>query len=236
MPYAPVGALTDHFGILAIVNGAGTLDDIMELVGSTKNNIAKSPATAADAKGDNAATTWFGAPTTMYEASSTFAVKSGSFSLALLKCGYIASGKAILSIEVSTENGAWPQITVSGRLGCIDPATLKTYALPALTVTGIKVAQVLGFTVTAGCALNSSSLSASVEFAEQADGLGVPVAQDVAGGMIQGSATFVGLTAAPAWSVTLSGAVETAPPGSEEPQAAYNTGTGTWEARLAVDA
>lgn len=235
MPYSAFGAQTDHFGILAIVLGEGTLGDVLELVNSTKTPIPKSRAEAADENGDIAAATWYGDAGTMFEASSTFAVKSGSFSLNLLKCGYIASTKAVLSIELTTENGAWPQLTVSGRLGCIDPATLKTYTLPDLTVYGKKQAQALGFSVTSGCKLTGSSVSASVDFSEQTDGLGVPVAQDVSGGFVSATADFVGVTAAPAWTVTLSGAIETQVPGSEEPQAAYNTGSGAWEKILAVD-
>ena len=232
----PFGALTDHFGILAIVNGAGTLADCLTLVGSSKTPIALSRADAQDENGDITASSWFGAPATMFEASSTFAVKSDSFSLNLLKCGYIATTKAILSIDVKTENGAWPQITVSGRLGCIDPATLKTYTLPAFTISGKKQAQPIGFTVTAGCKLTGSGFSASVDFAEQADGVGVPCAQDVSGGVLTGSGDFVGVTAVPAWTVTgITGAVETQAPGNDEPQAAYSTGTGTWEMMLSVD-
>lgn len=229
MSYSPFGAQTDHFGILA------TADGVLELVSSTKTPVPKAIAYAQDENGDNTDDTAYGAPATMFEASSVFAVKSGSFSLNLLKLGFIASTKALLSIELSTENGAWPQLTVSGRLGCIAPATLKTYTLPDITIHGKKQAQALGFTVTSGCKLTGSSLSASVDFAEQTDGLGVPVAQDVSGGVISGSGTFVGITVAPGWTVTLSGASELAAPGSEEPQAAYNTGSGTWEAMLAVD-
>lgn len=243
MPYSAFGALTDHFRILAIANGAGTLADDLELISSTKTLIAKSRADAQDENGDIAASTWFGAPATMFEASSTFAVKSGSFSIHLLKLGFVESGMCILSFDIKTENGGWPQLTVSGRLGCIDPATLKTYTLPAGsspgtgdTITGIKTAQAIGFTVTAGCKLTSSGVTASIDFAEQTDGLGVPAAQDCSGGTISGSASFVGVTAAPAWTVTgITGATETQAPGSEEPQAAYNTGSGAWEMRLAVD-
>jgi hypothetical protein len=236
MSYSPFGAQTDHFSILTTVLGEGTLADVLELVSSTKTIVPKAMAYAQDENGDNADGTVYGAPTTMYEASSTFAVKSGSFSLNLLKLGYIASTKAILSIEIPTENGGWPQLTVSGRLGCIDPASLKTYTLPDITIYGKKQAQVMGFTVAAGCKLTGSNLSASVEFSEQTDGMGVPVAQDVAGGVVTVTADFVGITAAPGWTVTHSGASELAAPGSEEPQAAYNTGSGTWEIMLAVDA
>ena len=236
MTYSPFGAQTDHFGILNIAAGEGTLGNVLELVSSTKTIVPKAMAYAQDENGDNTAGTVYGAPTTMYEASSTFAVKSGSFSLKLLKLGYIASTKALLSIELSTENGGWPQLTVNGRLGCIAPATLKTYTLPDITIYGRKQAQMIGFTVKEGCKLTGSNLSASVEFSEQADGMGVPVAQDVAGGVVTVTADFVGITAAPGWTVTHVGASELAAPGSEEPQAAYNTGSGTWEMMLAVDA
>jgi hypothetical protein len=209
MSYAPFGAHDDHFGILAIANGEDTLADVLTLISAPKNNIAKSVAYAADENADNAANTAYGAPDTMFEASNVFHVTSGSFSLELLKCGFIASGKAITSIDVKTSNGGWPEITVTGRLGCIDPTTLKTYTLPDITIYGKKCAQVIGFTVTAGCKLTGSGLTASVDFAEDTDGSGVPVAQDVSGGTLTGSGDFVAITAPPAWTVTLSGALAT---------------------------
>jgi hypothetical protein len=235
MPYAPFGAHDDHFGILAIVNGGDTIADCLTLISAPKNNIAKSSVYAQDENGDNAALTVYGAPTTMFEASNVFHVTSGSFNLNLLKVGFVASGKAITSIDVKTSNGGWPEITVTGRLGCIDPATLKTYTLPDITITGKKAAQPIGFTVTAGCKLTGSGLTASVDFAEVTNGEGVPVAHDVSGGTLSGSGDFVAVTATPAWAVTLSGATATKAPGNEGPQAAYDTGSGSWEKMLAVD-
>jgi hypothetical protein len=138
---------------------------------------------------------------------------------------------------VKTGNGEWPTLTVTGRLGCLTPETAKTYTLPAVVIAGKKSAQPIGFTVGVGCKLTGSGMTASIEFAEQADGVGVPCAHSCSGGKVSGSGDFVGVTAVPAWTVTgITGAVETQAPGNEEPQAAYSTGSGTWEAILAVDA
>jgi len=237
------GALTDHFGILTIVNGAGTLDDVFELVASSKTPIALSRGDATDENGDIAASTWYGQTTEadLYEASSTFAMKSGTMEVDVLQLGELVAGSVVTGIEISTGSDGWPQFTFNGTLGAetiVAPtACTNKFTMPdGLTVLGVRRAQLLGFTIDEGCRLTGSSLSASVDLASQADGLGEPVAHGVSGGVMTGTAELVGITAAPAWTVTLADASETQVPGADEGQAAYHTGSGAYEIILTRDA
>jgi len=216
------GATTDHFSL------AGT--DLI-LISSTKAPLAKGRADALDEKGDIVEFTHFGLAT-IYEVSCTYCLKSGSLDLSTLDLGMLATGILASSIEAKTENGSYPTITVNGRTGAIDPATLDTFALPAITITGIKAAQLMGFTIAEGCKILSCGLSASIDVVDQANGLGVQVAMGISGGIATVSAEFQGITVAPGWTLTLSGLVATQAPGADEPQAAYMTGTGNAEIKL----
>lgn len=240
---ADFGALTDHFGILAISDGAtGTLADVLTLVDSSKTPVAESRADANDENNDIAASTFYGAGA-LFEASSTFALTSGDLDTALLLCGEIAVQKFIATVVIPTSNDGWPQITVSGTLGAetmVAPsgALSNKFSLPSVTLTARKQAQQIGFTTGAGCKLTGATLSASVELAQQEDGLGEPAAHGVSGGTFEVSADFVRITAAPSWAVTAPGIglTETQAPGSAEGQAAYHTGTGTAAGTLTRDA
>lgn len=218
MPYAPFGATTDHFSLV-------TTDLVLE--SGSKTPIALSRADAQNEHGDIVASTWFGAPGTMFDAENTYLLKSGSLNLNTLALGLKAAGIVILKIGITTGNGEWPKIKVSGKLGAL--ADWGTFTLPSITIQGKKLAQVMGFTTAEGCRLTGSAFEFSCNMPEATNGLGVPVAQAIDGATGSLSADFVGVTAAPAWTVTLSGATETQAPGSEEPQAAYNTGSGTAE-------
>ena len=239
------GALTDHFGILAIVRDGGTLADVLTLVDSSKTPVAESRADAMDENNDIAASTFYGAGD-LFEASSTFALTSSTLDTALLLCGEIAVQKFVQSVEISTSNDGWPQITVSGTLGAetMDTSTTNQFSLPSYTLNARKQAQQIGFTTGAGCKLTGSSLSASVELAQQEDGVGEPVAHDVSGGTIEISADFTEITAAPswtdaagtAWASTETDLTETKAPGRQGAQAAYATGTGTAAGTLTRDA
>jgi hypothetical protein len=234
------GAYTDHFGILAITSGEGTLADVLEITGSSKTPDAQSRAEATDANGDPAAATWYGNTAgELYDASNTFVCKSGSFSTAVLKCGELTAGSVVTSIEISTSNDGWPQITVSGKLGAetiVAPTGLKnTWTFPAVTVTGAKRAQLLGFTVGTDGALTGSSLSGAVDLAQQEDGEGEPVAHGVSGGLLTQTAQLVYVSGAPTWTKGAS-FTETQAPGSDESQASYITTSATAEAIWSRDA
>jgi hypothetical protein len=226
------GALTDHFAILEIAG----MSDILKLVSSSKVPRAQERADAQDENEDIAASAYHGnSAGEIYEISSTFALKSGTLTLSDLNIGELVAGTVAESLGLTTANGAWPQLTVSGFLGLetITAPTGKTnkFTLPAISVLGIKQAQCLGFTVSAG-KLTGSSITFNCSLAEQQDGLGEPVAHGVSGGTGELTAEFVRILTAPAWALA---AVLTAAeflaevtqsPGAEEGQAAWHTATG----------
>jgi hypothetical protein len=242
------GALTDHFSILAITHGEGTLDDVLVLVASSKVPRAQNIADAMDANEDVAARAFSGnSAGAIFEASSTFALKSDSLDLSDLVVGELEAGVLAESIEVSTSNGGWPQITVTGFLGTetiTAPAGYTNqFTLPAITVNGVKQAQTMGFTVTTG-RLTASKLAFNCTMAEQADGVGEPAAHGVSGGTGELTAEFVRVDSAPAWALAAvlddSGeglgkvflAEVTQAPGADEGQAAWHTASGAAAFRL----
>jgi hypothetical protein len=222
------GALTDHFGVLAMTAGAGTLDDILVLVDSSKDPASDSEADATDENNDPAATTYYGAGD-IEEASSTFDVIKGDFDTALILLGEIDTGKCIESVAATTSNTAWPRIVVSGKLGCetmVAPTgKLNTFTNKSVTIANRKQAQPLGFTVGNGCKLTGSSMTSTIELAQTEDGLGEPAAHAVSGGKVVVTGEFVRVTAAPSWTVTSPGIglTQTKAPGLAEGQAAYHT-------------
>jgi hypothetical protein len=215
----------DHFGIEA---------EGWEILKSTKTARAMARADARDEENDIVDSTWYGNTAgTLFDATVEWVLKSGSLVLSAISIGELATGKFLGSFVVATSQDGWPKITATGVLGtsAMTAPSGKTnkFALPAITITGAKRAQPLGFTTTAGCVLTGSEVSASVDIAEQADGEGEPCAHGLSGGVLTGSGTFTGTTGSPAWSVTLSDAEETQSPGDETAEAGYNTGTGTYE-------
>ncbi len=218
------GALTDHFGYAS--------SDLI-LVDSSADPNPETRTDATDENGDIAASTWHGAGG-IEDISCTYALKSGTLNLNTLVVGEkTATTQFIESIEVAPTNAQWPQITVSGKKGLVaitaPDGKLNTFALPSITIKGIKAAQEMGFTTGANCKLTGASLSASCTMEQQDDGVGDPAAHGVSGGVMTVSADFVRITAAPSWTVTLADAEETKAPGVEQGQAAYHTGTGTYE-------
>lgn len=223
------GALTDHFGLASA--------DLI-LVESSETKIEQSRADAQDENGDIAASTFYGNTTQdMREVSCTYALKSGTLNVNTIKLGVLADAPTVVreSVEVSTSNSEFPQVTVSGRKNIITPSSptgkLNTFTLPSLSIAGRMVAQPIFCTAGAGCRINATSLSANIEIAQQDNGIGEPIAHGVSGGQGTFSADFVRITAAPSWSIvttgnTSFGITETQAPGAEQGQASYHTGTG----------
>lgn len=223
------GALTDHFGLASA--------DLI-LVNSSNTKIEQSRADAMDENGDIAASTFYGNTTqNMREVSCTYALKSETLNINTIKLGALAASPTVLreSIEVTTSNSEYPQITVSGRLNIISMTAptgkVNTFTLPTLTLSGRKVAQPIFCTAGAGCKITGTSLSANIEVAQQDNGLGEPIAHGVSGGTGTFSAEFVRVTQACSWSIvttnnTSFGITETQAPGAEQGQAAYHTATG----------
>ena len=221
---AEFGGLTDHFGL-------ATSDLIF--ITSTYVPRAMSRADARDENNDIAAATWFGNTAgALIDVSCTYALKSGTFDLSTLDIGELSTGVFAGSIAATTGNNAWPQVVVSGVLGAEAMTAVSGFynywALPAITISGIKAAQLMAFTVDAGCRLTDSSLTATCDFAQQDDALGEPAAHGLSGAVAALSASFQSITTANGW--TLAGSwTETQAPSDDEPQAAYHTGTGTAE-------
>lgn len=233
------GAAVDTFGILDLVAGAGqaVLGEVLELISSSGGPIADSRADALDENNDIAATTFYGAGT-VSEVSTTFALTSGTLDTADLLLGEIEAGLCITSIELSTSNDGWPQLVVSGSTGLetmVEPTGgTNKYDMPSYTLTARKQAQLIGFTVGATGKLTGSSLSASVELAQQEDAGGEPVAHGVSGGTLEVSADFVSVTGTPTWIVTAP-LIETQAINTDSGQAAYQTATGTAAGTLTRD-
>jgi hypothetical protein len=243
MPFSAFGAQTDHFGLLALT-GQGTTFTL-KVKSSKKEPVAKSRADAKNAKGDIAASTFFGS-TTIYDIETTYELIGGSMQLvtAGLKLGLLTVGEtapALLSVSVSTDSGKWPEIRCSGKLGqSIEKVDgeFYTWSLPAITLAGRKMAQEIGFTTDSGCRLTGTSADFEISIQEATDGLGAPVAHDLEGGTWKVSATFVAVTATPACTITSPGLGLTLvkAPGIEEPDAAYGTATMEAEGTLTRDA
>jgi hypothetical protein len=195
----------DIAGILAIVDGAGTLADCLEIIGSTRTPIAKSTAQALDEYGDIAAKSApFGAAITMFDFTSEFTVKSGTLNCELLYLGATGtSGTNITGVSIKTSNGAHPTVSITGVVGKVLEAAptgkLNKWALPAIDVTGRKVAQTFGgagtggkgFGVEADCKCTGSSIDFTVTLSETTDGEGLPVAFSIHGADGSMSADFV---------------------------------------------
>ena len=227
---ANFGALTDHFGV-------ATTNLILE--GPVQYRpVAKSRAEARDANGDVAAATWFGA-TDIYEVTCNYALISGTLNLGTLKLGELEVGTIVSAITVTTANGEWPKVSVTGRIGCgaVTAPTGKanTWTLPSVTLIGAKYAQPMGFTVSEG-ALTGDSFAFTCEIAEVVSGVGVPVAHGVSGAIGALTAELVNSEdTQPAWSLTLSGLTETQAPSADEPTAAYHTASAAAEIMLDRD-
>ena len=224
------GGYSDHWDLVG--SGIGQSDNLV-VVESSRVPVAQSRANAEDENGDIAASAFFGnSEGSLSEISTTYALKGGTLDLStVFFLGEKTAGKIAGDFEASTDNGAWPQITLSGMEGvepiCTVAGKEKFYDLPAVTLAGCKRAQEMGFTADEG-RLTSASISASIDIADQADGLGQPVAHGVSGGEGEVSAEFVRIDAEPpAWSVTGGWLTETQTPGVDQGQSSWHTASGT---------
>ena len=228
------GARDDHFGILAIdIGGGQTLGSVLSIIGSNDARESLSRAEAMDENNDPIAASWHGnLDGELRDVSNVFSLKSGSFNLNVLFLGEVEAGKIISTIEVAPANDGTPKITVTGKLGTkavvAPPGKTNRWELPSMTIFGAFRAQPLGFTIDQGRLL-SSSLNATIEVAQEEDGMGEPIAHGLSGGLLTGTANFNTHDESAEWTVTLAGAVETQEPGADQGQAAYETTTATWE-------
>jgi len=225
------GTLTDHFGLASA--------SLILVDSSDKTPVAKSRAEATDENGDIADAEWYGG-TDIFDVSNVYALKSGTLNLNTLKLGEQEPGVIISSISVATDNGEWPKITVTGQLGneAVTAPTGKanTWTLPSITLTAIKSAQPMGFTVSAG-SLQNNTFEFSCDIAELTDGTGEPAAHGVSGAVGALSAELMNTAdEAPAVSLTLSGLTLSQGLSTIEPAAEYHTASFSAEVILARDA
>lgn len=231
------GALTDHF---SLTDPGEALADL-ELIDSSKVPEAMTRGEATDENGDIAAATWHGnTDGALYAVSCQYLLKTGTLNINTIDLGELSTGVVATGIEIPTDASDWPKLTITGMLGTsaitAPSGYLNTFTLPSLTLTGLKQAQALNFTTGEGCKLQSSSFSASIELARTNDGVGEPAAFGLSGGVYTVTGNFVRITAAPSWTITDGDGTETQAPGEEEGQAAYHTGTGTYEGILTRNA
>jgi hypothetical protein len=232
------GALTDHWGLLGV---GAALNGKAVLVASSSTPVAKSVNRAQDANGDNAAEALAGqtAAGTLAEASCTYALSQSTVNLNTLKLGEIAANKIAATLNASTSNTGWPQITVTGLINTITviapTGKLNTFSIAdSITLTNAKRAQLLDFTVDADCRLTGSTYTASIETAEQANGVGVIVAHGVSGGVVTQSCELVAVADVAAWTPGVTWK-ETQAPGADEGAAAWHTTSASAEKILARD-
>jgi hypothetical protein len=94
-------------------------------------------------------------------------LQDSSLNLNTLTLGVHAIDDVIESIAVSTSNGAWPEITVTGFINATgtpggNPQG-ENFTLPDITIDAKRCAQEMGFTFTGDVDLQSTTLSASGE-------------------------------------------------------------------------
>ena len=228
MAFSAFGTQTDHFSLAT--EGIIVLVDASDKIPRPLNR-----ADAPDTLGDLAAMTHFGQPTSnIYDLSATYELQSSTLDIATIIMGYQSATIARLSLSVTTSNGAWPRITLTGVENAIGIIAGATWTPNSFTLNGIKQAQVMGFTVTAGAELVGSGYEFAVTLDETTNGLGEPTAHSLSGNSpAKGTGSFVAITTTPEWTVTTG--TETQVPGISEPQAAYGTADGAWEALIARD-
>ncbi len=230
---AAFGAKTDHWGLI----GAGkALENKAKVIASSEEPIAQNREDAQDENGDIAASAYYGnTGGTLKEVSVTYQLISGqTVDLSTLNLGELEAGSIVDSLTATTQNGDQnPTIEISGRVGCETVETPATpanatnkFELPNISIVGAMRAQGLGFTVTEG-KLTGSSLTASIEIAQDEDGEGEPVAHGVSGGTGEVSADIVRVTDAPTWTVDHESLTETKGPGEDEGQANWHTTNAT---------
>lgn len=225
------GGLTDHFGLAGNTGWTTAI-----LIESSKKAVEQQRADAMDENGDVVASEYFGNDAgTLYDISCTYALKSGTFvaraageAASYFILGELTAGTIVESFELVMSNSAFPTLTLSGKLGAqtvVAPSgKTNKYYLPTdvLTVTGAKIAQAYGFTVSQG-KLTQCTISGSIDLVQQDDGTGEPAAHGIGNGILEVTIDLVRVGAnAPAISVT-SGFGAMVVDDVTQPQAAFHT-------------
>lgn len=224
------GALTDHWGLAST--------DLI-LVESSSTPVGKTVERAEDECGDYADIDTHGqnAGGDLAEISCTYELQSGTLNINTLQLGEINANQIADTLEITTSNGAWPRITVSGQdnTETVISDNGTTWTIPdSVVLSGKKCTQEIDFTYTSGAKLIDSSYTANVDITATTDGVGLVTAHSVSGGTATLAATETMITEEPNW--TLGETWEEVQAfGEEEPQAGYHTSSASAEKNLTRD-
>lgn len=156
---------TDYFGF-------GSSD--LVVIGSSTKPKGQSIEYAQDEDGNNVAEDQYDADGAD-SVETTYELQANTLNLNTFALGGLLNGltdMCVESINVTTSNGQWPQIVVSGKTGVFTRSTMPTFTLPSITISGLKQAQLLDFTIGADCRLTASNYTASGDYAFTRDDAG----------------------------------------------------------------
>jgi hypothetical protein len=212
------GRDTDFFGIAGVAPG-------LVFFGGNKVPKPQTMVRAMNEDGDPVAEDSFdGGPADAIE--NDYRLLSGSLNLNLLSLGYVLVGsanRAIVSITVTTSNTEWPTLKVVGFDAVTNYTTMPIFTLPSISISGLKKAQGLDFSVGSACRLTGSSWSATAEFAHALNGTGVVGAMAMSGALLEQSGEATEITGAVTWTPG-SGYTETQGPNAANAEATWGTG------------
>jgi hypothetical protein len=223
------GDPTDHFGL-------ATADLI--LIDSDDAPVADSRVDAIDGIGDIADKAYTGAGA-IRDVKCIYSLIGNSLDLSTLFLGELSAGKIVSGITATPAAGACPRIEVTGQLGneaVVAPSGfLNKWKLPAITLTPLMAAVPMGFTVTTG-KLQTVSLTASCNIAQDTGADGDPVAHGVSGASAQVQCTLTATSAAVPAIAAAAGWTIMQPISTTEPQANWRTGSATLDIVLSREA
>ena len=216
---AGFGSGTDFFDIPTLITNTG-----LKFIESSTTPASVSVEHAMDedgiivGQGD-----YEGGPATAIEC--VYDLLSGTLDLADLYIGYqlLSDPKVVaVSMEISTSNGAWPRLTVSGFTGVTNETTMPQFVLDTITINALRQAQGFDFTVDAACRLTSSSYSISGEFHHALDADGDVGAMAMTGCTAEISGEAVEISGIVAWTPDAA-FTETQAPGADNANIAWGT-------------
>lgn len=163
----------------------------------TKSGLNASEAEATDSCGDVIATTLYDTTDGNTQSVTYKVASTDSGTAAIPPLGTVVAGYVITGVNVSTSNGDYGTVEVSGQKTSTADSAIAKYAhgLTFANAAG-KCAQGNGITPDASSRLVSSSASASVDIARAQDSTGEELALDVFKGRVEVSAELIGVTGA----------------------------------------
>jgi len=166
-----------------------------------------------------------------------YELQNGTLNINTITLGHLqvdAIENCLVTVEVDTSNGKWPSIKMAGFAAVLDFATYPAFTLPSITISGLRKAQLLDFTIGADCKLNASSFKAEGEFHHSLDEAGAAGPMNFTGGVMTIGFEAVEIGAAVSW--TPGGTwTETQGPGIDSGNIKHADGTGEAEQYISED-